>query len=98
MIMLGAHALLISVTYYAIYVNLGLFLFNMIPIPPLDGSHIVLKALDLKPETEMFLRSNGVYLFMLIIFLDFQTDLNILPIGEIAGSIAQWMLAVLAVG
>ena len=31
-----------------IFVNLGLFVFNLIPIPPLDGSHVALQALNIR--------------------------------------------------
>ena len=31
-----------EVFLYAIYINWGLFIFNMIPLPPLDGSHLLL--------------------------------------------------------
>lgn len=87
-----------DIIYYAIYVNVGLFLFNMIPIPPLDGSHILIKTLDLQPETEAFIYNYGIYLFFIIIFIDYQTDLNLLPIGEIANNIVKWMLDILAIG
>lgn len=33
--------LLITTILYGIYLNLFLFLFNLLPIPPLDGSHIL---------------------------------------------------------
>ena len=50
----GSLALLVlfKVILYAIYINYGLFVFNLIPIPPLDGSHPFFSALRLKPETE----------------------------------------------
>jgi Zn-dependent protease len=37
----GAVGLLQAVAYYGITLNLVLVLFNLIPIPPLDGSHVV---------------------------------------------------------
>lgn len=33
--------MLLSVVTYGIYLNIFLFLFNLLPIPPLDGSHIL---------------------------------------------------------
>lgn len=47
-------AILQSMTYLAMYVNLGLAFFNLIPLPPLDGSH-VLKLL-LPPSAGMQFR------------------------------------------
>jgi Zn-dependent protease len=43
---------LLEVLLYAVMINLGLFVFNLLPIPPLDGSHIVFSGLNLRPETE----------------------------------------------
>src|SRR5688572_223079 len=37
----GAAGLLLMTLDYAIYINLILAFFNLIPIPPLDGSHVV---------------------------------------------------------
>lgn len=39
---------IISIIYYAIIVNVGLGVFNLIPLPPLDGSKIVLPLLPSK--------------------------------------------------
>lgn len=41
---------IISIIYYAIIVNVGLGVFNLIPLPPLDGSKIVLPLLPSKAK------------------------------------------------
>src|SRR5450759_2675686 len=33
--------IVINIFLYAIYINWGLFIFNLIPLPPLDGSHVL---------------------------------------------------------
>lgn len=37
--------LLLSLTYYGVYINLVLTIFNLLPIPPLDGSKVILSQL-----------------------------------------------------
>ncbi|MFL5577079.1 MAG: site-2 protease family protein [Gemmatimonadaceae bacterium] len=37
----GVSALLQAMLFYGVWVNLSLILFNLLPIPPLDGSHVV---------------------------------------------------------
>ncbi len=39
--MLGPVGTLVSICYYGVVINLILAVFNLIPIPPLDGSHVL---------------------------------------------------------
>ena len=55
--------------YYAIYLNLGLGLFNLLPIPPLDGSKIF-RAI-LKGKAKQFLYDIERYSMILIMILFF---------------------------
>lgn len=54
---------------YGVTLNVGLMIFNLIPVPPLDGSHVLLDFLD--PRTSMQLRpifsQYGIFLLFLII-------------------------------
>ena len=64
-----------------VQVNLGFFVFNMLPIPPLDGSRI-LYALS-PPSFRQILESierNGVVLVFMIVIL-FRSQLSMLIVG-----------------
>ena len=79
------HVLLIIL--HAIFINLGLFIFNLIPLPPLDGSHIVFSGLNLKPETEYRIMKIGTPLLFIIIIIQNWTEITILPIGFLINAI-----------
>lgn len=78
-------------------VNLGLGLFNLIPIPPLDGSRILGLVL---PEKYYFgymrYERYGMYVLMAIILIENFTQLELLPIGTVKAAIWSWMLDIAA--
>ena len=71
---------------YAVYFNLALMIFNMIPIPPLDGSRVMLALLPLKlaalyDRLEPF----GFWIILLLYFLGVLWMLVIPGINFFAG-------------
>lgn len=63
----------------AVFLNLGLFFFNLIPIPPLDGSQIMRVVTNMSHETfYQFAR----YGFMILILV-----MNLTPIPSIIGKL-----------
>jgi Zn-dependent protease len=72
------------VLFLAAYINFILFIFNLIPLPPLDGSHIVFSALNVKPETEDRIRKFGMPLLLIVLIAQNFLDMDILPIGKMA--------------
>jgi Zn-dependent protease len=66
---------------YGIYVNWGLFIFNLIPLPPLDGSHLLLNQFRRFPGLYNGLYKYGSYIFFGLILITVFTDYNVLPIG-----------------
>jgi Zn-dependent protease len=57
--------LLVSMVFYGMIINLVLACFNMIPIPPLDGSKVLMRFLPPKYEYYM-LQLHGMGMFLLI--------------------------------
>jgi len=72
---------LFIVLYMAASVNFGLFIFNLLPIPPLDGSHIAFSGLNLKFETEEKIRKIGMPVLFLILIIQNALNITIIPIG-----------------
>lgn len=69
-----------NVFMYAIYINWGLFVFNLIPIPPLDGSHLLLSYFRRFPAIYEGFYRYGSYFFFVLILLMMVTRINLLPI------------------
>lgn len=65
---------------YAIYINWGLFIFNMIPIPPLDGSHLLLSWFKKYPLLYGVLYKYGTLALLGLIVVSAVTKYNLLPI------------------
>lgn len=84
--------LIIDILYYWSVVNIGLFVFNMFPIPPLDGSHIFLSGLNISHETEQKIMQIGSWILILILIIQSRTDIDILPIGKIVRKIISLIL------
>ena len=72
---------LFYILLYAASINFGLFVFNLLPIPPLDGSHIIFSGLNLGIETEIKIRKIGMPVLFLILIAQNYFKITILPIG-----------------
>ena len=59
---LGESALLLL--YQIISLNAVLFLFNLLPVPPLDGSHILKNMVNMKDETFLKFSKYGFYIII----------------------------------
>ena len=78
--------------FFATSVNFGLFIFNLLPIPPLDGSHIVFSGLNIKPETEDKFRKIGMPVLFLILIIQNSAHVTIIPIGKMVMGIMEFFL------
>lgn len=63
------------------YVNYGLFVFNLLPIPPLDGSHVFFQSLRLGDATIATFYKYGTFALFGILLIESQAHITILPIG-----------------
>lgn len=91
----GASDLLIiayNVLLYSVYINFGLFIFNILPIPPLDGSHVVFQTLRIPEHIEEKLFSWGTAALFLVLIVERRLDIDILPIGKAIRFFANFFL------
>lgn len=80
--------------YYLVHMNLLLFIFNLIPLPPLDGYRIVEDLAPLRLRLQMMrYEAWGVYIFLLIVFV---TPIFNVTIGPILSQIVAWRTALFA--
>jgi len=66
----GLSGTLIDLAYYGVLINLVLAVFNLIPIPPLDGSHVLAHLLP-GSLRERFRAIGGLGFLLLVAFLYF---------------------------
>jgi Zn-dependent protease len=81
----------VCVVFAAINVSLGLF--NLLPIPPLDGSHAIAGLLSLKSASgaALFFKY-GSFALLGIIVLERMVNVDILPIGRAVRAIVTALL------
>jgi|TergutMp193P3_1026864.scaffolds.fasta_scaffold01484_11 Zn-dependent protease len=77
---------------YSAFINFGLFIFNLIPIPPLDGSHIVFSGLNLEPEIEENIRKIGMPVLIIILLAQNYSNITIIPISKWINAIVNFIL------
>jgi len=85
---------LFYVLFVAASINFGLFIFNLLPIPPLDGSHIVFSGLNISHETEDKIRKIGMPLLILILIIQNYTEITIIPIGNMVEAILDFLFSI----
>jgi Zn-dependent protease len=69
-----------EVVLNAIYINWGLFIFNLIPLPPLDGSHLLFHQFKRSPVLYAALYKYGSLLLFGLLIGTTLTKINFLPI------------------
>jgi Zn-dependent protease len=83
---------------YWISINLALFLFNLIPVPPLDGYRIVEEFLSVKTRILIQEKSQWItFAFLLIVFVPPLRDMTIGPLMRLRQPIIEGMVAILNV-
>jgi Zn-dependent protease len=82
---------------YGIYINWGLFVFNLIPLPPLDGSHLLLNYFKKYPAVYEGFYKYGSYFFFILILITMFTRINLLPIWPVVKFLGDGVLSVFGV-
>ncbi|MCK5736988.1 MAG: site-2 protease family protein, partial [Spirochaetaceae bacterium] len=76
---------LFQILQQAAFLNVLLFVFNMIPIPPLDGSRLVSAALHKRQDLLIPYNRYGGYFLLGIILADRVLPMDLFPLGRWAG-------------
>ena len=83
----------INIIQYVMIINILLFIFNMIPIPPLDGSRIVTALFNRNREFVQNYNRYGVYILLALLMMNRFFDVEILPISRMMSSILRLMIS-----
>ena len=76
--------IILSILYGIISVNISLAVFNLIPIPPLDGSHIITNMIEKNnPQLAYKFYRLGSQLIIILIIAEKITGIDFLPIGSL---------------
>lgn len=73
--LISPQSFLISIFFYLILINISLFVFNLLPIPPLDGSKVFLNILSPQSQAKWSEAFDRYGLVLLLVFV-------FLPIGN----------------
>lgn len=77
------------------YMNLGLFVFNLIPLPPLDGSHLYMPFLhETNQQLFYFLQKYGFSVIFVLILADNFLNTNLIPIYPVVQYLAKGIMGI----
>ena len=65
---------------YMVITNIGLGVFNLIPLPPLDGSKIIVKFLPFNAKQWFYDKEQVFYIIFLVIWITGLTSYIISPV------------------
>jgi Zn-dependent protease len=85
--------ILTEILRYGVYINWGLFIFNLIPLPPLDGSHLLLHYFKKYPTLYAGLYKYGSLLLFALIMGSVFTKINLFPIWPLIQFLGDGFLA-----
>ncbi len=81
---------------YISLINFGLGVFNLIPIAPLDGSHIIAVLFKLNPLQEAKYQRYGMPILLCLIFSDMLIGIDLLPISGVVSYLFTLFSGILA--
>lgn len=85
--------IVITMIEYAIVVNVGLGVFNLIPLPPLDGSKVLTAFLSYNAKRWFEEHTNLFYIVFLVIWITPISSMIISPIIEVITNGITWVAA-----
>jgi Zn-dependent protease len=91
----GGRALIKEIFLYAIYINWGLFIFNLIPLPPLDGSHLVFNYFKKYPDFYTKLYKYGAMVLFGLLIGTAVLKVNLLPVWPLIEFLGEGFLSLL---
>jgi Zn-dependent protease len=68
-----------SMIYYVIFINFALMVFNLLPVPPLDGFSIITELFDLRRSEFYYWVSNRGFLILMVLIVFNITGLVLTP-------------------
>lgn len=84
---------IINIIQYVMIINILLFVFNMIPIPPLDGSRIITALFKGKGNFIQNYNRYGVFVLLALLLMNRFFNVEILPISRMMGYILRLMIS-----
>jgi Zn-dependent protease len=90
----AAALFVIEIFQWAIFINWGLFVFNLIPLPPLDGSHVLFHPFRRYPLLYNRLYKYGSFVLFGLVIATMLTKINFLPIGPAIQFLAEGFLSI----
>ena len=77
-------------------INISLFIFNLLPLPPLDGSHLYLTFLkETNPKLMLNLYKYGTLALLFLIIAENSLNVNILHLSEMINAIASFFIGLM---
>lgn len=73
-------SIIFTVITYIVSINIGLGIFNLIPLPPLDGSKVLMHFLPYKAKEWFYSKQNIFYIVFLILFITNLSSIILSPI------------------
>lgn len=84
--------IIFAVVTYTVSINIGLGVFNLIPLPPLDGSKILMHFLPYKAKEWFYKNQQIFYIVFLIIFVTGLSSVILTPIFSSVFSGMNWVV------
>ncbi|REE93070.1 Zn-dependent protease [Paenibacillus taihuensis] len=89
----GVHQAIVHFLHYLITLNIVLFIFNLIPVPPLDGYRIIQDVVPTSVRIRMDQNVQwGMFIFLLIVFIPPLREATLDPLFSYSNNIIQGII------